>query len=89
MIAFAADRDGGRMDLYLINADGSKLTQLTHTSDDEISPFLSPDGIQIEYSYSKFNNNLNDLYIIEFENGSSFPITSDNFDNWWTAGRPW
>jgi TolB protein len=41
---------GGSPDLYVANADGSNLVQLTKTSDDESSPTWSPDGSKICYT---------------------------------------
>lgn len=55
IIVFASDRNRGHMDLYLINADGSELTQITHTNDDIIAPSWSPDGSYLAFLISKFN----------------------------------
>jgi Tol biopolymer transport system component len=49
LIIFSSDRAAGRMELYLINGDGSQLTQITSTREDEIAPAWSPDGSKIAY----------------------------------------
>jgi TolB protein len=41
---------GGSPDVYVANADGSGLRQLTHTREDESSPCWSPDGQWICYA---------------------------------------
>lgn len=50
-IVFASDRSGrDDFDLFVINADGSELVQLTHTPMvDEIEPAWSPNGATIAY----------------------------------------
>lgn len=50
-IVFASDRSGrDNFDLFVINADGSELVQLTHTPMvDEIEPAWSPNGATIAY----------------------------------------
>ena len=71
VIVFSSDRNGGRMDLYLINADGSDLIQLTHTRGDELAPAWSADGSMLAYLVSK-NNQLN-LYVLDVNAGLSNP----------------
>ena len=63
VISFVTDRNGGRMDLYIINADGSELTQITYSRGDGIAPSWSPDGSKLAYLESK-NNRLN-LYTLD------------------------
>ena len=38
LVVFASDRTGNQMDLFLINGDGTELTQLTDTARDELAP---------------------------------------------------
>jgi TolB protein len=45
-VIFASNRDGDS-DLYAVNTDGTALTPLTNTPDDESSPLPSPDGKHI------------------------------------------
>jgi Tol biopolymer transport system component len=52
LMAFVGDADGSNeppADIYLVNEDGSRLRQLTHTAEPEYSPAFSPDGSRLAY----------------------------------------
>ena len=51
-IVFASDRDGGRLQIFVMNADGTGVTQLTSgfTNDD---PVWSPDGMRIAFQSTR------------------------------------
>lgn len=80
--------ENGNKDLAIVPLDGSNPSSVLDSLADEWNASWSADGTQLIYSYFNFNSTLNDLYIYEFENTSSYPLTSDNFDNWWPAWRP-
>ena len=73
IIAFVTDRNRGRMNLYLINADGSELTQITFSRYDEIAPSWSPDGTNLAYLVSKHDQL--DLVILDLGSALSDPLT--------------
>lgn len=56
-LAFSSTRDGAHLDIWVVNADGSGLTNLTPLADSTesgqagIEPTWSPDGTKIAYSY--------------------------------------
>src|SRR5205823_6630151 len=47
-IAFHSNRDGD-FDIYVMNADGSRVTQVTHNTINEFDPTWSPNGQQIAF----------------------------------------
>ena len=47
-IAFHSNRDGD-FDIYVMNADGSGVTQVTHNTINEFDPIWSPNGQQIAF----------------------------------------
>src|SRR5438105_3130422 len=47
-IAFHSNRDGD-FDIYVMNADGSRVTQVTHNTINEFDPIWSPNGQQIAF----------------------------------------
>lgn len=49
-IAFISDRDTGRGEIYIMNADGSDQRRITFTDYHESSPVWSPDGQKLAFS---------------------------------------
>ena len=48
-IAFSSDRDGGNIDIYTMNPDGSGVVQLTDDAFDDWNSSWSPDGNKIAF----------------------------------------
>jgi Tol biopolymer transport system component len=62
-IAFAAIR-GDESDIYVVDADGSNLTQLTHDPATDTDPEWSPDGTKIVYASIRVNSNHPDIFVM-------------------------
>lgn len=48
-LAFTSDRDGGDFDIFIANADGSSVVQLTSSSAADYDPFWLPNGDEIAF----------------------------------------
>jgi Tol biopolymer transport system component len=92
-IAFAGFQSGAR-NLYIINADGSDLRQVTH-SGHALDPDWSPDGYRLAFTSDRDDNY--DIYIINLDGTGELRLTSDEaFQRWpdWRripmpAEQPW
>ena len=72
-IAFISDR-GGNLDIYLMNADGSGVMQLTHDPSNDTHPDWSPDGTRIAFTSLRDGNG--EIYVIA--DGSNAARLTDN-----------
>jgi TolB protein len=68
---------GGSPDVYVANADGSNLLQLTKTPDDESSPTWSPDSAKICYTAREARA----LYIVPAGGGTPRRLTTTGAPN--------
>ena len=84
-IAFASDRDGN-WDIYVMNADGSGVTQLTHNSANEASPAWSPDGSRIAFHSDQGGNG--DIYVMNADGSGVTRLTDHPAQDWVPAWSP-
>jgi Tol biopolymer transport system component len=73
-IAFSSDISGN-WDIWLMNADGSGLTQLTDDPKSQFGPSFSPDG-----KWIAFNSNIggnNDIWIMKADGSARTQLTAD------------
>jgi Tol biopolymer transport system component len=75
-IAFESDRDGSDSEIYLMNADGSGVTQLTNNNASDGSPSWSPDGERIAFVSDRafqdpegLNRNY-EIYVMDADDGA-------------------
>ena len=75
-IVFSSDRDTNK-DIYVMDADGSDITQLTDSQGQNIQPSWSPDGKYIVFSSSRTGSNYN-IHIMKADGSNTYMITSDS-----------
>jgi Tol biopolymer transport system component len=82
-IAFYSDLDGDD-EIFVINADGSNLTQLTNNLSDDYSPAWSPDGNRIAFLRGEEHQN----FVMDAD-GKNITLISDNLSAGWSPrGSP-
>ena len=90
-IAFISYRTGAG-ELYVINADGSGLTQVSSNPDvndasyENFGPSWSPDGAQI--AYQSIRNENSDIYVIDADTSAEYQLTTDIDWDFWPAWSP-
>ena len=89
LIAFMSDRDGD-YDIYVMNADGSDVVQLTYNDDWDGWPSWSPDGRRIAFvSYRDGDDT--EIYVMNADGSGVEQLTDngadDEFVSWSPDGR--
>jgi TolB protein len=78
-MAFMSNRGGSRQDIWIVNADGSGLRNLTNTPNaDEGSPTWSPDGQRIAFSSDRAGSP--QLYVQGIASPTAQRLTSERID---------
>ena len=84
-IAFASDRDGD-YEIFVMNADGTDVRQLTSNEDDEMFPAWSPDGNRIAFMSNRggeFN-----IFVMNADGGAVRQLTDNDDDDRFPAWSP-
>jgi len=85
LIAFSSQRDGYN-EIYVMNADGSGLTNLTNNSADDWSPAWSADGAKIAFSSDRDGNA--EIYVMNADGSGQTRLTNNSADDWSPAWSP-
>lgn len=88
-IVFQSDRDGD-WEIFAMNADGSKLVQLTQNSVDDEYPVWSPDGTQIAFKSNRQGNF--DIYVMNADGTDQRAVTqhpANDEDPAWSPDGEW
>ena len=85
-ILFVSDRDGNR-EIYMVNSDGTELTRLTYSSNEDNSPRLTPDGTMIVFSSSR--GGASKLYVMNADgrNQRSLKLAGEQMQPCWSSFR--
>ena len=73
-IAFQSYRDGN-WEIYVMNADGSEETRLTHNPDEDTYPNWSPDGTRLAFNSARVG--YTDIYVINADGTGLTQLTQD------------
>ena len=84
-IAFVSDRDGS-FQIYLMNADGSDVRQLTHGPGGNAKPAWSPDGSTIAFTSDRDGNR--EIYIMRSNGLGQLNVTNNPDDDHAPAWSP-
>lgn len=85
-IAFAGRSLLGDYDIWVVNADGSNMTRLTDTMEDDRFPAFSPDGSQIVFqrgtaTFGTGPSNDNHLYVMDSDTGRNVTLLTGSIDD--------
>ena len=83
LIAFWSDRDGDQ-EIFVMDADGSKVRQLTDNDDRDSRPAWSPDGERIAFRSDRDGDD--EIFVMDAD-GSKVRQLTDNDD--WDLGPAW
>ncbi len=87
-IAFQSNRTGHN-DIFIMNADGTNLVQLTHDRYDNKKPSWSPDGTRLTFISDRSGNE--DVYIMSEDGTEITQLTTneapDEFPSWHPSGN--
>src|ERR671934_2413102 len=76
-------------DIYVMNADGTNVRQLTHKAGPEFDPMWSPDGQRIVYRDSSRGPNQDDeIYVMNADGSGQTNLTNNPANDWGPVWSP-
>lgn len=88
-IAFASNRDGSRQ-IYVMNADGTDVTELTNSVANDDVPRWSPNGAKILFQSDRDHSDTGfmDIYVMNADGSGVTRLTFDNNDDSMASWSP-
>ena len=84
-IAFHSGRDGDD-EIYVMDADGSNVQQLTFNESDDVYPAWSPDGSRIAFHSDRDGDW--EIYVMDADGSNVQQLTTNESDDWFPAWSP-
>jgi len=82
-IAFASNRDGD-YEIYLIDSDGTGLTQLTNNDYDDTQPSWSNDGLRLALVSNRDSGSYqSEIYVMQSDGTNQTRLTFENASTSW------
>jgi TolB protein len=78
-IAFQSNRRDGNNEIYVMNGDGTGLTNLTNNPADDIEPAWSPDGSRITFWTNQDGNH--EIYVMNADGSDQTNVTKNPADD--------
>ncbi|HEX9681247.1 MAG TPA: hypothetical protein VGA32_07320 [Anaerolineales bacterium] len=85
-IAFTRERDGST-DIYLMDADGSDLVNLSRHPGQDYSPSWSPEGERIAFLSDRTGKS--EVFVMDASGENTLQLTDDPQGAWWGAPLRW
>ena len=79
-IAFHSDRDGAD-EIFVMNADGTGVTQLTDNDDGDWDPAWSPNGMKIAFESDRDGNN--EIFVMNLDGGHVVSLGQQGIPSSW------
>jgi len=79
-IAFHSDRDGDE-EIFVMNADGTGVTQLTDNDDGDWHPAWSPNGMKIAFESDRDGNN--EIFVMNLDGGHVVSLGQQGIPSSW------
>ena len=84
-IAFESDRDGD-LEIFVMNADGTGVTQLTNNDADDWHPVWSPNGKQIAFQGDRDGDD--EIFVMNADGTGGTQLTDHDADDWGPVWSP-
>ena len=85
-IAFMSDRVSGRFELFVMNADGTNVRQLTSDGLTKLGPAWSPDGHHI--AFTSWADGDADQWMVDPDGANPGHLTDHPGGEWWVSWQP-